>query len=196
MLLAVVALMAAVASKALPAAPIGKPGNWVTTEDYPMEALRDRAEGVASLLFQIGLDGAVSNCVIVSSSGSPLLDATACAVFSARAKFSPSTDQDGKPIVSTGTHRIRWQIPDQPAEGYPLNPGRKALQFEVSETGSVENCKLTGSVAVPSEAQQKACARYSAQRFRIFRKADGTPVRKTVIMSQELEIRDIPAASN
>lgn len=189
MLLAAMMLMAAAESKALPAAPIGNPGEWITTEDYPVEALQDRAEGVTSILFQIATDGSVSGCVVVGSSGFPLLDATSCAVFSARAKYRPSTDKDGKPIVSSGTQRIRWQVPGQPAEGYPINAGRQAIQFDVSETGSVENCKVTTLPGIPNDTQ-KMCDRYSSARIRIFRKPDGTPIRKTVIMSQQIEIKN------
>jgi len=187
-------LMAAAAdSKSLPAAPIGNSGEWITSEDYPPEALRDRAEGTTAILFEIAIDGTVGNCVVVGSSGSPLLDATACAVFSARAKYHPSTDEDGKPIVSSGTRRIVWHVPGPPTEGYPINPGHQSIQFEVSETGAVENCKVTTSPAIsPAIASQtqKICDRYSSQRIRIFRKPDGTPIRKTVIMSQQIEIKD------
>ena len=190
MLLAAMMMMAIAAeSKAVPAAPIGNPGEWITTEDYPLEALRDQTEGVTAILFQIATDGSVGNCVIVGSSGSPLLDTAACAVFSARAKYRPSTDKDGKPIMSSAMQRIRWQLPGQPPEGYPINPGRQAIQFDVSEMGTVENCKVTSSDAIANNAQ-KACDRYSAQRIRIFRRPDGTPIRKTVIMSEQIEIKD------
>lgn len=96
---------------ASPASPRGNPGSWVTTEDYPSRALREEREGVSGIAFDIGVDGKVSNCRITSSSGSPELDDAACRNFTRRARYKPAQNDAGQPMATTGSQRIRWQMP-------------------------------------------------------------------------------------
>jgi hypothetical protein len=43
---------------ATPAVPIGDPGTWITSEDYPSSALRAERQGSVLIVWTIGLDGA------------------------------------------------------------------------------------------------------------------------------------------
>lgn len=94
-----------------PAQPRGNPGNWVTTEDYPSRALREEREGVTAIAFDIGADGKTSNCRVTSSSGSPELDDATCRNFVRRARYKPAQNDAGQPMASTGSQRVRWQMP-------------------------------------------------------------------------------------
>ena len=191
-LLVAAAIGAVAGSKAAPAVPLGNPGEWVRPEDYPAAALRDRSQGIVTILFQIGTDGVVSNCVVVGSSGVPMLDATTCPVFTARAQYKPSTDKKGKAIVSSATQRIRWQIPDVPPTPPRFIPGRKVVQFDLSETGSIDNCRVIVSGSAPPD-DGKMCAVLEAGMGTIIRDTNGTPVRKTVVITESLEVRDYQA---
>jgi protein TonB len=96
---------------ASPATPRGNPGTWVTTDDYPSRALREEREGVTGIAFDIGADGRVSNCRVTSSSGSPDLDDATCKNFVRRARYKPAQDDAGNPLQTTGSQRVRWQMP-------------------------------------------------------------------------------------
>jgi len=92
-------------------APKGSPGNWATSNDYPSQALREEREGTTRFRVTVGPDGKVVDCQITGSSGSPDLDATACAKIKQRARFSPATDGEGQPTTGTYSNAVRWVIP-------------------------------------------------------------------------------------
>jgi protein TonB len=83
----------------------------VTSDDYPPSALREEREGVTKVTWQINEQGRIENCSVTSSSGSPDLDETACRVLTRRGRYSPAMDQSGKPMRTTQSRTIRWQIP-------------------------------------------------------------------------------------
>lgn len=89
----------------------GDPAQWVTSDDYPPAALREEREGVTKVTWQINEQGRIENCQVVASSGSPDLDETACRVLTRRGRYSPALDQAGKPMRTTQSRTIRWQIP-------------------------------------------------------------------------------------
>jgi len=85
--------------------------SWASTDDYPQGAIRKEAQGVAGFRLTVGPDGRVIDCTITSSSGSPELDDATCKLVSRRARFKPAM-QDGQPVQSTFSQRIRWQLPE------------------------------------------------------------------------------------
>ena len=90
--------------------PRGSPGSWVTNDDYPPSAQRDGVEGVTSFTLQVGADGKVMSCSVSGSSGSSLLDDTACRLLTRRARFNAAKAEGGTPIASSYSGRFRWQI--------------------------------------------------------------------------------------
>lgn len=93
--------------------PRGSPQSWVTTEDYPPSAIRDGIEGTVSTALTIDSSGKVTGCTVTSSSGSSLLDDTACRLLTRRARFQPGKDSAGNPTGGGYTFRFRWQIPKE-----------------------------------------------------------------------------------
>ena len=91
--------------------PKGRPGDWVTTNDYPSRALREEEEGTTRFNLAVGADGKPTNCTITGSSGHPDLDEAACANLMRRARFKPATDGDGNPTSGSYSNSVRWQIP-------------------------------------------------------------------------------------
>ena len=93
------------------ATPLGSPGKWATTDDYPAAALREEREGVARFRVTIGADGRVRNCEILASSGSSDLDRATCANVAKRARFKPATDETGATVSGSYTSAVKWEIP-------------------------------------------------------------------------------------
>lgn len=94
------------------AAPRGNPGAWVTTNDYPTDAIRRDEQGVTGIRLTIAPDGRVRDCAVTKSSGSASLDAAACAKMSQRARFKPATDANGDAVAGTWNTAVQWVLPD------------------------------------------------------------------------------------
>lgn len=94
------------------AKPAASIGYWLTTDDYPAEAVSAHLEGTSTIVWAIGLDGRAADCRVVVSSNVPVLDAAACNAISKRARYTPALDKSGKPMASHNSRRIVWRIPD------------------------------------------------------------------------------------
>ncbi|MFT4025709.1 MAG: TonB family protein [Novosphingobium sp.] len=93
------------------ARPIGKPGLWVTPNDYPSGDLRAGHEGTTRFQLTIGTDGKVQACEITVSSGFASLDKAACDNLRKRGKFTAATGTDGAAVPGTYSSAVQWQIP-------------------------------------------------------------------------------------
>ena len=89
---------------------VGQDG-WVSSDDYPKEALRERKEGTVVLILTVGANGQVSECRPAVSSGTPLLDATTCTLLSRRGRFKPALGKDGHWMTSHYVWQTNWQLP-------------------------------------------------------------------------------------
>lgn len=93
------------------AAPLGRPGQWVTSDDYPAVALRQEREGVTRFRVTVTAEGLVAGCEIVASSGSPDLDAATCRQISRKARFAAASDNQGARVAGSWTSSVKWVIP-------------------------------------------------------------------------------------
>lgn len=93
------------------ARPIGKPGLWVTANDYPAGALRMGHEGVTRFQLSIGTNGRVQSCEVTVSSGHAALDDAACANLRERGRFVAATGPDGAAVPGTYSSAVRWKLP-------------------------------------------------------------------------------------
>jgi protein TonB len=93
-----------------PFQPKGRPGEWVTTNDYPSRALREEREGVTGFRLDFDATGKPTNCSITRSSGSPDLDEATCSNLMRRARFKPGM-QNGQPVSGSYSSSVRWVIP-------------------------------------------------------------------------------------
>ncbi|MFZ5747429.1 MAG: energy transducer TonB [Pseudomonadota bacterium] len=87
------------------------PGSWVTDDDYPSAAIRAEEQGTVGFRLDVDASGKVTNCTVTSSSGSSLLDNTACSLLKRRARFSPAEDANGNKIPAAFNSKIRWDLP-------------------------------------------------------------------------------------
>ncbi|MEJ6011236.1 TonB family protein [Novosphingobium aquae] len=93
-----------------PPKPKGRPGEWVSRNDYPAQDLREGNEGTVRFRLGVSADGKVTSCTVTGSSGFPRLDAAACAKLSQRGRFDPGTDENGAKTAGTWYSSVRWSI--------------------------------------------------------------------------------------
>ncbi|KQM64940.1 hypothetical protein ASE75_07680 [Sphingomonas sp. Leaf17] len=91
--------------------PRGNQGDWFPQDSYPAAARREGAEGRVSVTVGIGVNGRVTDCRVVSSSGNADLDGATCRLATRNGRFTPARDADGQPVASSFTLRnVRWQL--------------------------------------------------------------------------------------
>lgn len=83
---------------------------WITQDDYPIAALRAREEGLVTVRLDITSEGRISNCTLISSSGSSSLDEATCATLRRRGRLTAAID-NGRPVGGTLEHQVRWRLP-------------------------------------------------------------------------------------
>ncbi len=110
------ALALAAAQPAAAAEPAQPPralatGPLITPDDYPKTALRNREEGVVGFELTIGVNGRISACTIVRSSGSAALDSATCRLLVSRARFRPARDAEVKPVPASIRREMAWVLP-------------------------------------------------------------------------------------
>lgn len=91
--------------------PRGNLARFFTSADYPIDAIGTNKKGTTSVRFMVAIDGRVSSCKVVASSGSPLLDAKSCQVITRRARLEPARTKLGEPVASVTFARVRWEMP-------------------------------------------------------------------------------------
>ena len=79
-------------------------------DDYPVDALNRNEQGTTTVELRIDENGRVSGCSVQESSGSRSLDAATCKVLRQRARFTPATDDAGRPVPDSYTQRITWRL--------------------------------------------------------------------------------------
>ena len=86
--------------------------NLFTSDDYPRQALRNEEQGTVQFRVTIAPNGRVSDCAVIASSGSSVLDRASCLIVSRRARFEPARDASGRRVSDSMTSRIRWELPE------------------------------------------------------------------------------------
>jgi protein TonB len=87
------------------------PADWVRDNDYPAEALKNHESGTVIFRLDVGTDGKVARCNVMTSSGSDLLDRHTCAIMIARGRFHPAEDSNGSPVAGTWNSKFSWEAP-------------------------------------------------------------------------------------
>lgn len=182
---------AAMSAEPRPAMPTGSPGTWVTTNDYPSEALRDGLQGTSEFEVDIDGKGAPTKCTITASSSSGVLDAKTCELIMQRARFTVPLDEKGGVTTGAYRNRVRWVLP--PDRTLPI-PVDFAFSFVVGPDGKVSDCQVIraegGAAPFSAEAGAKLCDRVSVPHVP-YRNASGEARRKRVIVSNSVVIEDI-----
>lgn len=91
--------------------PKGNMASWVTTDDYPTEALQRELGGTVIVVLTMDSTGVPEKCNVAVSSKVPALDAQTCAVLVRRARYQPVTDEAGNHVSASTVERVRWIVP-------------------------------------------------------------------------------------
>ena len=195
-MLLLIAMLSAVAStmpdKVQPsgAKPIGDPGEWIKTDDYPKAAYRSGVTGRSVFRLDIDPKGSVSDCTITQSSGNDGLDATACALLKDRAHFTPARDGNGRLISSTYSSSVAWQIPGL---RFHLQGSSQTVSFNVNAAGVVSDCKGEGGMPGRQTIEQ-FCALITQKADFVW--GDGQkPTPKHVVMRSSVDVTDTKPAN-
>jgi TonB family protein len=89
--------------------PKARPSTWLADDDYPTAA--KGAQGKVTAVFTVGLDGLVSDCRVVISSGTAVLDTSACRIIVDRMRYTPAIGKDGKPMATHKTMSFNFARP-------------------------------------------------------------------------------------
>lgn len=126
----------------------------VNSSDYPAEAVRAGEQGTTGFLLAVGPNGSVTDCNIMRSSGSAILDAATCRLMTSRARFTPALDANGKPTSDTVSARIAWRLPSQSI----VVPDLTIVRFAIGADGKTRDCTLFAeSVGRTQEAKSPDC---------------------------------------
>jgi hypothetical protein len=96
---------------AVPPQPVSSPATWVTTNDLPRQFNNMPRPLTVEMGLQLNSSGVPTNCIVLASSGEPLLDLQSCRVLMARARYSPARDANGAAIPAFVARNIRWSPP-------------------------------------------------------------------------------------
>lgn len=91
--------------------PANNAGAWATDDDYPKDDKRKGNEGITSFLLHVSVEGKVTGCQIVESSGFESLDMQTCKLMRQRGIFRPAKDAAGSPVASHYRNRVTWKLP-------------------------------------------------------------------------------------
>lgn len=161
----------------------------MTTNDYPSAALRNEISGVARFRAIVGPDGRVSDCEVIETSGSNVLDAATCRLIVRRARFNPALDEGGNPTSGYYTTNVRGMIPlDLPPE-----PGTSTQSYVVGPDGTLSNCRVketdgvesSGTAACPAEIMDGS-----------FKDSAGKPVSRRVLVKYQVTLANAPTGTD
>jgi TonB family protein len=103
------------------AKPIGNPGSWIPQDGYPPAARATGEQGRVSFTLSIDDTGRVTDCKVIKSSESPLLDETTCNFMTANGRFEVARNKKNKPTPSKWSSSMMWKLenPPPPPAGAP-----------------------------------------------------------------------------
>ena len=93
------------------AQPIGSPGDWVLSRDYPMLLAISGVRGLVNFRLMVDEQGQTSSCHIQQSTRPAEFDALVCKMMMQRAKFQPARDAEGQPMASYYRNTVHFSIP-------------------------------------------------------------------------------------
>ncbi|HEY0411628.1 MAG TPA: energy transducer TonB [Allosphingosinicella sp.] len=169
------------------------PQSWVTNEDYPLEAMRAAESGTVSFRLDVDAAGAVTGCTVTASSGSARLDQATCDILTARARFAPARDTQGRPIASTWSSRFRWVLPEGAGTQHGMpgadalagvpDPGALVVRFELTRDGRVAGCSAYGVGGPTPGGAHAACLNPDAGPYAAYLRRLGPRYRSVTVAS-------------
>lgn len=170
-----------------PGEPAGDPSAWVTTGDYPAQALKASQQGTTGFRVDYDANGVPTACTITVSSGVASLDETTCKIVVLRARFTPGTDRKGRTVGGSYTNRVRWVIPRTDL-AHPLAMTR-TISFVLGVDGTPLDCRVEDATGAAAGKERTPCTEEVT--FKPYTDAAGKPVTKRVRMTQTVIVEDV-----
>lgn len=83
--------------------------SYFSPDDYPAAAVGTGAHGRVSVMLKLDTQGRITDCHVLRSSGSSILDQATCSILHRRARFTPSMDSNGNAVVGYIDQSVDWQ---------------------------------------------------------------------------------------
>lgn len=80
--------------------PLGEPGKWLTSNDFPERELEEGRGGIVEFRLIVSAAGEPTGCTVQSGLAYAGFDQATCGAVMRRAHFSPALDAQGKPVAS------------------------------------------------------------------------------------------------
>lgn len=90
--------------------PVGNIADWFPAESYPPQARALGLEGRTAFALDIDALGRVTQCRVLQTSGSDLLDSATCTQAIINGRFRPGRDAAGKPVPRAWQSSMRWKL--------------------------------------------------------------------------------------
>ncbi|MDB5692013.1 MAG: hypothetical protein JWO81_1076, partial [Alphaproteobacteria bacterium] len=102
----------------------GGPPRWlkgrIKDSDYPRGAREAGIGGTVAVRYAVEIDGHVTGCRVIESSGNAELDETTCRLLQKRFRYKPATDNRGRPVRAFIEEDHTWVAgghpPNEPAD--------------------------------------------------------------------------------
>jgi periplasmic protein TonB len=85
--------------------------SYFSPDDYPAAAVGTGAKGRVTVMLGLNVQGRVTSCNVLRSSGSSALDMATCNILHRRAGFTPAMDSNGNPVASYIGQTVEWSAP-------------------------------------------------------------------------------------
>jgi hypothetical protein len=92
--------------------PIGSPGRWMDSDDFPSNALARGERGLVFFRLDVDEEGKVTGCHIQRLAGREEFKMAVCKAITKHAKSTPALDAAGKPIKSYWLNAVRFDYPN------------------------------------------------------------------------------------
>ncbi len=88
--------------------PRSSPGGWLTSSDYPQEALAAGSQAIIRYRLMISATGKVTACAVQSSIAKEDFGKLSCDLLTRRARFEPAMTADGVAVASYYVSKVLW----------------------------------------------------------------------------------------
>ena len=88
--------------------------NELRYRDLPRDVYESQAAGMVTYRATIGVNGRLSDCRIVRSSGNRALDASTCALALQHVRFRPARDASGRKVADSALFEQEWTVTRDP----------------------------------------------------------------------------------
>lgn len=90
--------------------PVGKVADWFPIDSYPPQARALGQEGRTAFALDIDALGRITQCRVLETSGSDLLDSATCTQAIINGRFRPARDAAGTPVARAWQSAMRWKL--------------------------------------------------------------------------------------